>query len=116
MIESKGIHGLANTKIEYTYTSGDRVILAIGLTTLDFEWFGGHLDGTRIGGLDYICKETRQGQFLVKWHNLNANSFVTLLIDIKENKIYGSAIVEYLSDDPFEIFDEATITQFSKLV
>ncbi|MDG1437984.1 MAG: hypothetical protein P8P98_03340 [Emcibacteraceae bacterium] len=115
MTQANDKHGLANKKLEYTYTTGDKVILNIGIETLRFEWIGGHLDGTRIGGLEYTCKGTREGQFLLKWHNLNAKSYVTLLIDIKEKKVYGSALVEYLSDKPFEIFDEAMITQVSKL-
>lgn len=115
MTQTNDTQSIANKKIEYTYTTGDRVILAIGPTTLSFEWLGGHLDGTKIDGLNYICNETREGQFLIKWHNQNAHSFVTLLIDLEKNKVYGSAIVEYLGDEPFEIFDEATITQVSKL-
>ncbi len=109
------IHGLANKVLKYTYTSGDSVVLTIEPASLSFAWFGGQLDGTRIEGLNYICKETREAQFLINWHNKNANSFVTLLIDLEEKKVYGSAIVEYLSDNPFEIFDEANITQLSEL-
>lgn len=115
MAETKDIQGVANKKIEYTYTTGDRVILSIGTATLSFEWLGGHLDGTKIEGLSYICNETREGQFLINWHNKNAHAFVTLLIDLEKSKVYGSAIVEYLGDEPFEIFDEAAITQVSKL-
>jgi hypothetical protein len=115
MMHADNTRSLENKTIEYTYTTGDKVILAIGIETLSFEWRGGQLDGTRIGDLLYTCKGTRDGQFLLKWHNLNAKSYVTLLIDIKENKVYGSAIMYYQSDELFEIFDEATITQISKL-
>lgn len=115
MTQDNDNHGLANKKLEYTYSSGDSVILTIGAATLSFEWIGGHLDGTRIGDLNYICNETREGQFLINWHNKNAHSFVTLLIDLTDKKVYGSAIVEYLGDSPFEIFDEAMITKVSEL-
>lgn len=115
MTHSNKLNGLANTKLEYTYSTGDKVILSIGKETLSFEWIGGQLDGTKIGDLEYTCKGTRDGQFLLKWHNLNAKSYVTLLIDIKESKVFGSAIMYYQSDELFEIFDEASITQVSKL-
>ncbi len=115
MANAYNTNDLANKKIEYTYTSGDKVILDIGIETLSFEWIGGQLDGTRIGDLDYVCKATREGQYLLKWHNMNAKSYVTLLIDLEEKRVYGSAIVEYLTAIPFEIFDEATITKVSKL-
>lgn len=109
------INSLANMKLEYTYSTGDKVILSIGVKTLGFEWVGGQLDGLRIGDLEYDCKETRGSQFLLKWHNQSAKSYVTLLIDIKESRVYGSAIMYYQSDELFEIFDEARITQVSKL-
>lgn len=115
MTQTGDINGLANKRVEYTYTTGDRVILSIGPATLSFTWIGGHLDGTRIEGLKYICNQTREGQFLINWHNQDAHSFVTLLIDLTEKKVYGSALVEYLGDSPFEIFDEAIITKVSKL-
>ncbi len=112
---STGNNGLANKKIEYTYSTGEKVILKIGPKTLEFLWIGGHLDDLKIDNLEYICTETRKGQFLLKWHNLIAKSYVTLLIDVQEMQLHGSAIMFYQSEEISEIFDQATITSISDL-
>lgn len=114
-MHANDISDLTNMVLEYTYSTGDRVVLTIEQETLSFEWFGGQLDGTRIEGLVYQCKKTREKQFLINWHNTNAHSFVALLIDIEEKRVYGAALVEYLGDSPLEIFDEAIITNISDL-
>lgn len=109
------INSLTNKRLEYTYSTGEKVILKIGSKTLEFLWIGGELDGLKIDNLEYICTETRKGQFLLKWHNLIAKSYVTLLIDIQEMQLHGSAIMFYQSEEISEIFDRATITSISEL-
>lgn len=112
---SIGNNGLANKKLEYTYSTGEKVTLKIGPKTLEFSWEGGHLDGLKIDNLEYVCTETRKGQFLLKWHNLIAKSYVTLLIDTQEMQLHGSAIMFYQSEEISEIFDQATITDITDL-
>lgn len=109
------INTLANMKLEYTYSTGERVILSIGEETLGFEWIGGEMDGLKIADLKYRCMTARDGQFIINWHNPNMHSFVTLLIDLETRKLNGSAIIGYTDDAPAEIFHEAEITNVSAL-
>jgi len=41
-------NGLANKKIEYTYSTGEKVILKIGPKTLEFFWIGAILTILRL--------------------------------------------------------------------
>jgi hypothetical protein len=51
----------------------------------------------------------------MKSNNLIAKSYVTLLIDVQEMQLHGSAIMFYQSEEISEIFDQATITSISDL-
>ncbi len=101
---------LAGKTVEYTYDNGVSIVLEIGAERLGFEWSGGELDGTKIGGIPYKCQMMRAGQYMVNWHNTDAKSFATIVIDLEERKVHGSALIFYGAQEEQELFEEAVIT------
>lgn len=108
-------NSLADTKLEYTYEDGSSVVLIIEEKSLGFEWLSGPFKGTSRAGLKYNCRELGEDQFLINWHDLEGPSFATLLIDNGAGKVHGSAIIGYTSEEPVQIFDEATISSTSRI-
>ncbi len=101
---------LAGKTLEYTYENGAQIVLEVGEETLGFEWSGGDLDGIKIGGLRYKCQSMRDGQYMVSWHNTDAKSFATIVIDLLDKKVHGSALIFYGAPEEQELFEEAVIT------
>ena len=53
--------------------------------------------------------------YFLNWHNKEVGSFPTLYIDIPGQRIFGSALIWYKSEEEMvELFDSAVITRVER--
>lgn len=108
------MNSFPDAALEYTYEDGSSVALNFNNGLVGMEWLSGPFKGAKRSGLKYNYRDLGEDRFLVNWHELEGPSFVTLLIDKGAGKVHGSAIIRYDKEEPIELFDEATISKFSR--
>ncbi|MEM1434270.1 MAG: hypothetical protein AAGG11_09470, partial [Pseudomonadota bacterium] len=98
-------------ELQYRYEDGGEVVLSFYDGLVKCKWLKGPMTGTKQDDLPYQIQAIDEQVFLVRWHNVDAGSFVTLYIDLAGKRIFGSALIGYRSEEPVELFDSATITR-----
>ena len=101
-------------ELQYRYEDGGEVVLAFHDGCLRFEFLNGPLAGTKHADLPYLARSLDDDVYLVRWHNKDAGSYVTLYIDLPRNRLFGSALIWYSSEEPVELFDAAVISRVSR--
>ncbi len=104
-------HILDGTEIEYTYPDEGAVVVTFYEGLVKFNWIAGPASGEKGGGHAYRARKISDDEYFVNWHELDTHDFVTLLINFKTKKVYGSAL---LAKDESVIFDEAKIQRFKR--
>jgi hypothetical protein len=89
--------------IEYSYSSGRKYRLKFYDDRVTFEQLN-NPKAHKIT-LEYLCREIGEQQFLVHWLAPGYTGHVALIIDFKQNKIFGSALMP----GNYQLFDVATI-------
>lgn len=105
---------LDGIELQYVYEDGGEVVLAFYDGYVRFEFLNGPMAGTRHDDLAYLSRELDDQVYLVRWHNKDVSSYVTLYIDFPRSRVFGSALIWYSSDDPVDLFDAAVISRVSR--
>lgn len=105
---------LDGVELQYTYEDGGEVVLAFREGLVSFEFLNGPMEGTRHDNLPYLSRELDEQVFFVRWHNKEVDSYVTLYVDLPRQRVFGSALIWYSSDNPVDLFDAAVITRISR--
>jgi hypothetical protein len=66
------------------------------------------------GPFPYKSTLTANGEYLLSWYEKGYGDYVTLLIDVKNKTLYGSALI-IVKDQPHTHFQSAVITKIGKL-
>jgi hypothetical protein len=104
---------LDGVELQYTYEDGGEVVLCFYNGRVRFEFLNGPMEGTKHDDLAYLSRELDERVYLVRWHNRDVGSYVTLYIDLPRRRVFGSALIWYASDDPIDLFDAAVISRVS---
>jgi phenolic acid decarboxylase len=104
----------ANVELEYTYPSAGTVVLTIGQGTLGYRWLTGQSAGTEVVDRLYKSRKVADDVFIVSWHNVEQSDFVSLVIDLKEMVVHGSALAAYGTENEFFFFDKAEIQRVDR--
>ena len=76
---------------------------------LSYRWTEGQFKGAAVSDRIYKSRKIRDEMYLVNWHDKENKNFTSLIIDLKNKKLFGSALGRYGTEDEMTIFDEATI-------
>ncbi|GAB5415755.1 MAG: hypothetical protein Cons2KO_33580 [Congregibacter sp.] len=101
-------------ELQYTYEDGGEVVLGFHDGCVRFEFLNGPLAGTKHADLPYLARSLDEDVYFVRWHNKDAGSYVTLYIDLPGDRLFGSALIWYSSDEPVDLFDAAFISRVSR--
>ena len=99
---------LSQIELEYTYSDGGNVVLTIK-EKLSYRWTEGPFKGAAVSDRIYKSRKIGDEMYLVNWHDKENKNFTSLIIDLKNKKLFGSALGKYCTEDETPIFDEATI-------
>ena len=102
-------HVLDGTRFEYFYQGGGGLQIAFADGQLQYEWISGPRKGNNAKEIPYQSREIGEDVYLVNWHEKDKPDFVTLIIDLKQNRLYSSAILRYGTSKEMIHFKESTI-------
>ena len=105
---------LDGIELQYKYEDGGEVVLSFYDGHVRFEFLSGPLAGTKFSDLAYLSRALDEQVYLIRWHNKEVGSYVTLYIDLPGKRVFGSALIEYSSDNPVDLFDAAIISRVSR--
>ena len=89
---------LSQIELEYTYSDGGAVILTIK-EKLSYRWTAGPFKGAAVSDRIYKSRKIDDEMYLVNWHDTENKTFVSLIIDLKNKKLFGSALIKYGTEE-----------------
>ncbi|MCA6075048.1 MoaF-related domain-containing protein [Fulvivirga sedimenti] len=95
--------------ITYTYDDLGTVRVSFKDGLVSFEWIAGPFAGMGRTGIDYNAKLIVPGIWFINWYEKNDASFVTLLINLNDQKVHSSGLLNATKDDEAILFHEAKI-------
>jgi uncharacterized secreted protein with C-terminal beta-propeller domain len=101
---------LSQIELEYTYSDGGTVVLTMN-EKLSYRWTAGSFKGVAVSDRIYRSRRIGDEMYLVNWHDKENKNFVSLIIDLKNQKVYGSGLIAYETENETSGFDEATINR-----
>jgi hypothetical protein len=78
---------------EYTYESGMRARIWFEAEQVSYEVLAGPTQGNT-NTINYKARKVAEDIYLVQWHQASNGNTVSLVIDEKEQVLYGSSILE----------------------
>ena len=84
---------LDGTNITYTYTSGRSYNVKFESAGVSYRYLTGTKPEKWWGPFPYKALVTAQGEFLVAWHEPDYGDYITLLINMEAEVLYGSGII-----------------------
>ena len=107
-------HLLDGITFEYFYKEGGGLEIAFYGGKLKFEWISGPRKGNSGKDKPYQSRMIGDDVFIVNWHETDKPDFVTLIIDLKQNALYSSAILRYGKNEEMIHFKEASIRSVNR--
>lgn len=107
-------HLLDATSFEYYYEDGSGLSIAFGEGMLQFEWIVGPRKGNQAKDIPYQSRLIGDELYMVNWHEPRKPDFVSLIINLKQNVLYSSAILRYGTSMEMIHFKEATIKRVKR--
>lgn len=101
---------LSQIELEYTYSDGGTVVLTIK-EKLSYRWTAGSFKGVAVSDRIYKSRRIGDEMYLVNWHDTENKNFVNVIIDLKNQKVYGSGLIAYGTENETSGFDEAKINR-----
>jgi hypothetical protein len=86
-------HLLDGTSFDYFYKAGGGLKIAFAEGKLQYEWISGPRKGNHAENIPYQSRRIGNEVYLVNWHQPDKPDFVSLVIDLKQNRLYSSAIL-----------------------
>ncbi len=97
--------------ITYTYEDLGTVQVTFKDGLVNFEWIAGPFAGMGRTGITYNAKLVAPGMWFVNWYEKNDASFVTLLINLNDQKVHSSGLLNATKEDEAILFHEAHIKE-----
>jgi hypothetical protein len=102
-------HVLDGAIFEYTYAELGTVVVEFYDGLVKFQWIAGALQGEAGEGFAYLAKQISASHYLANWHEPEARAFVTLFIDLQENRVHSSVLAAYTTEDEQVWLHEAVL-------
>ena len=102
---------LNGESITYTYDDLGTVRVDFQDGLVGFEWIAGPFTGMKRTSIPYMSKLVAPGLWFVNWYEKNDASLVTILINLSDQKVHSSALLNATKDDEAILFHEASINQ-----
>ena len=107
--EEEAALGIPNAEIHSVYASGNEVIYKFRDGKLEYRFVAGRMKGAFNEGLDFVSRRVADDIYLVSWHDTNNAFYMTLVLDLKNNKEHFTSIIGYANEVPQTNFLEADI-------
>jgi len=91
---STPVRKLNNTQITYNYTTGRSYNVKFEETGVSYRYLSGSKPEKWWGPFPYKAFEVEDRVFMVSWFEAGYGDYVTLLINLNNHLLYGSAILE----------------------
>jgi hypothetical protein len=101
---------LDGTNITYTYSGGRSYHLKFEPEGISYRYLTGSKPDKWWGPFPYKAMVTAQGEFLVAWFEQGYGDYITLLINLEAELLYGSGIIKGSSTH----FEKAHISQIRR--
>jgi hypothetical protein len=108
-----GVQGIPNSEIHSAYANGNEVIYNFQDGKLEYRFVAGGMKGAFNKDLDFVSKRIDDDIYLVSWHDTRNAFYMTLVLDLKNNKEYFTSIIGYANETPQTNFLEAEIVSFT---
>ncbi|WP_068547175.1 MoaF-related domain-containing protein [Thalassotalea crassostreae] len=102
-------HLLDGVSFEYFYQTGGGLKISFDDGLLGYEWISGQRKGNKASNIPYQSRKIGERLFIVNWQEKDKPDFVTLVIDLKHNTMYSSAILRYGTEQEVIHFNGAII-------
>jgi hypothetical protein len=102
-------HVLDATSFEYFYEDGSGLTFALYDGKVKYEWIVGPRKGNKAADIPYQSRRIGDDLYMVNWHEKDKPDFVSLIVDLKKNTLYSSAILRYGTGNEMIHFKEATL-------
>ena len=109
-------HLLDDTIFEYFYQSGGGIKIAFYDGMLKYEWISGPRKGNKAKDIPYQSRKIGDELYIVNWQQKDKPDFVTLVINLKQNVIYSSAILRYGTNKEMIHFKGGTVERVQRSV
>ena len=101
---------LDGTAITYTYSGGRSYNLKFDSGDISYRYLTGTRPDKWWGPFPYKAMVTDQGEFLVAWYEQGYDDYITLLINLEAEILYGSGIINKNSTH----FEKALISNIER--
>ena len=102
-------HLLDGTSFEYFYEDGSGLEIAFYDGMVRYEWIVGPRKGNSAMDILYQSRQIGDDLYLVNWQEQDKPDFVSLIINLRDEVMYSSAILRYTTEQEMVHFKEAVI-------
>ncbi len=107
--------GIPNSEIHSLQKNGNLIIYTFQDGKLEYRFADGPMKGAFARNLDFVSRRIDDDIYLVSWHDTNNAFYMTLVLDMKNNKEHFTSIMGYANESPQTNFLEADIIKFTPL-
>ena len=107
-------HLLDGTKFEYFYKAGGGLKIAFANGVVGYEWIKGPRKGNKGNDIPYQSRKIGDELYVVNWQEKHKPDFTSLIINLKNKKMYSSAILRYGTEKEMIHFKEAEIKNIQR--
>jgi len=113
--EEDNSQSLPDIEIHSIYADGREIISTYKDRQLEYRIVSGRMKGAFARGLDFVSRKIEDQIYLVSWHDQNNAFYISLIIDLKNNREYHTSIMGYSNENPMTNFLAAEITSIKLL-
>ncbi len=113
--EESQSQGIPNVEIHSAYENGNVIVYTFRDGKLGYEFTAGPIKGAFNSNLEFESRRIADDIYLVSWHDTNNAFYMTLVLDLKNNKEHFTSIIGYANDAPRTEFLEAEIIRVTYL-
>ena len=92
-VDSKESQALNGTEITYLYSSGRSYHVKFAKEGLSYRYLTGSKPNSWWGPFPYQAMEVKEQLYFASWFEKGYGDYVTLLINLTEKELHGSAII-----------------------
>jgi len=107
--------GIPNSEVHSVYANGNEVIYNFRDGQLEYRFVAGRMKGAFNNNLEFVSRRIDDDIYLVSWHDTSNAFYMTLVLDMKNNKEYFTSIIGYANEAPQTNFLEAEIVNVTFL-
>ncbi len=104
-------HLLDGYEFNYQYQSGHAIHIEFESGKLTYQWIAGTNEGNPAKTLPYLSRKIDDQIYLINWHEKEHNNFITLVLNLRNQMVASSVIVDYDQEEPVIAFQGGVIEQ-----